>query len=79
MRRRKWAEGQAFYLFLILSGAARFVVEFWRINPRVLWGLTEYQLFSILMMAIGTTALVISLARTPKPAQASPPAKAARA
>jgi phosphatidylglycerol:prolipoprotein diacylglycerol transferase len=80
MRRRHWIEGQAFYLFLILSGAARFLVEFWRINPRVLWGLSEYQLFSILMIAIGTAAYIVSQRRAPKPAQASPPARqAARA
>ena len=80
MRRRNWIEGQVFYLFLILSGAARFLVEFWRINPRVLWGLSEYQLFSIVMMAIGTAAYLISLRRTAKPAQATPSAQeAARA
>lgn len=72
MRKRNWVEGQVFYLFLILSGAARFLVEFWRINPRVLWGLSEYQLFSILMMATGAAAYLMSLRRTPKPAQATP-------
>lgn len=80
MRTRKWAQGQVFYLFLILSGAARFVVEFWRINPRVLWGLTEYQLFSIFMMAVGTILYAISLSRAAKPAQVAVPAeKIARA
>ncbi len=58
LRRRNWREGVVFYLFLVLSGGARFLVEFWRINPRVLWGLSEYQLFSILMMVAGTAALI---------------------
>jgi phosphatidylglycerol---prolipoprotein diacylglyceryl transferase len=60
MRRRNWPAGRAFYLFLILSGAARFLVEYWRINPRVLWGLTEYQIFSILMMAVGAAAYLFA-------------------
>jgi len=60
MRKRHWTEGQAFYTFLVLSGAARFVVEFWRINPRVLWGLTEPQLFTIVMMAAGAGAFLLT-------------------
>lgn len=60
MRRRHWIEGKTFYAFLVLSGGARFLVEFWRINPRVLWGLSEYQLFSILMMVAGTALLMMT-------------------
>ena len=60
MRRRHWIEGKTFYAFLVLSGGARFLVEFWRINPRVLWGLSEYQLFSILMMIAGTALLLMT-------------------
>ncbi len=39
--------GQIFYLYLLLAGASGFVVEFVRINPRVLWGLSEAQLIAI--------------------------------
>jgi len=60
MHKRCWIEGQTFYAFLVLSGGARFLVEFWRINPRVLWGLSEYQLFSILMMIAGIAALLLT-------------------
>jgi phosphatidylglycerol---prolipoprotein diacylglyceryl transferase len=60
MRRRKWVDGRVFYLFLVLAGSARFLVEFWRINPRILWGLTEYQLFAIVMMIAGTVALLLT-------------------
>ena len=66
MRKRNWIEGRVFYLFLILSGGARFLVEFWRINPRVLLGLTEYQIFSILMMAAGGAALLWTFNRRPE-------------
>ncbi len=60
MRKRNWAPGRSFYYYLVLAGGARFLVEFWRINPRVLWGLTEYQLFSILMMIAGIVALILT-------------------
>ena len=66
MRNRHWIEGQAFYAFLVLAGGARFLVEFWRVNPRVLWGLTEYQLFSILMMIAGAAAFLIAFNKSPK-------------
>jgi phosphatidylglycerol---prolipoprotein diacylglyceryl transferase len=39
-----------------LGGAARFMVEFVRINPRVLWGLSEAQIISLLMIAAGSMA-----------------------
>ncbi len=80
MRKRNWVEGQAFHLFLILSGGARLLVEFWRINPRVLWGLTEYQLFSILIMVVGTAALLLTLNKAPEGAETNvPPKEAVRA
>jgi phosphatidylglycerol---prolipoprotein diacylglyceryl transferase len=45
--------GQQLCLYLILSGLERFLVEFLRINPRVLWGLSEAQLFSVVMITAG--------------------------
>ncbi len=76
-RKRTSVEGRIFYLFLILAGAARFLVEFWRINPRVLWGMTEYQLFSILMMVVGTGAYLFTLNREPEMASSKPTSKEA--
>ncbi|MGH7836656.1 MAG: prolipoprotein diacylglyceryl transferase family protein, partial [Candidatus Binataceae bacterium] len=40
-------------LYLILAGVARLMVEFIRINPRILWGLSEAQLISIPMITAG--------------------------
>lgn len=77
IRKRTSVEGRIFYLFLILAGAARFLVEFWRINPRVLWGMTEYQLFSILMMVVGTGAYLFTLNREPEMASSKPTSKEA--
>jgi len=41
-----------------LAGSARLLVEFIRINPRVLWGLSEAQLISIVMMICGVILVV---------------------
>ena len=42
-----------FDLYLMLAGAARFMVEFLRVNPRVWMGLSEAQLIAIVMMVLG--------------------------
>ena len=42
-----------FSFYLILAGLARFLVEIIRINPRVLWGLSQAQILSIAMVAFG--------------------------
>jgi phosphatidylglycerol:prolipoprotein diacylglycerol transferase len=56
IRKKVTLEGELLYLYLILAGAARFMVEFVRINPRVLWGLSEAQIISLIMIAAGTMA-----------------------
>jgi phosphatidylglycerol---prolipoprotein diacylglyceryl transferase len=56
IRKRVRLEGELLYLYLILVGGARFMVEFVRINPRVLWGLSEAQIISLIMIATGCTA-----------------------
>jgi len=54
LRKKGFPSGTIFWLYLILSGAARFVVEFWRVNPAVGLGITEAQWFSVILMALGT-------------------------
>jgi len=56
IRKRVTIEGELFYFYLILAGTARFVVEFVRINPRLLWGLSEAQIISLVMIAAGSMA-----------------------
>jgi phosphatidylglycerol:prolipoprotein diacylglycerol transferase len=60
MRRRGGVPGRIFYLYLLLLGACRFMVEFLRINPRVFWGLSEAQLIAIAMMVTGVIALSLT-------------------
>jgi phosphatidylglycerol:prolipoprotein diacylglycerol transferase len=50
-RRRPW--GQITGEYLILSGIARFLVEFIRINPRIFWGMTNAQLASLGAIVFG--------------------------
>ncbi|MEZ4651231.1 MAG: prolipoprotein diacylglyceryl transferase [Candidatus Eisenbacteria bacterium] len=52
-RTRAWALWGQFGLYLMLAGAERFIVEFWRINPEFALGLTTAQLFSIGLFAVG--------------------------
>ncbi len=58
MRTRFATPGLSFSVYLILAGLARFLVEIIRINPRVLWGLSQAQLLSIAMIAFGLGLLL---------------------
>jgi phosphatidylglycerol---prolipoprotein diacylglyceryl transferase len=76
IRKKVALEGELLYLYLILAGAARFVVEFVRINPRVWWGLSPAQIISLIMIATGTLAWYLAAKRRP---QASATREALRA
>jgi len=45
--------GRLFMLYLVLAGIERFSIEFLRINPRIAFGLSEAQLISIVLIAVG--------------------------
>ena len=60
LRKKEYAPGTMFWLYLALSGLARLVVEFWRLNPVFAFGLTEAQWFGVLMIFIGMWQLVKS-------------------
>ncbi len=46
--------GSLFFTYLILAGAERFFIEFLRVNPKYLIGLSGSQLISLAMIGIGT-------------------------
>jgi phosphatidylglycerol:prolipoprotein diacylglycerol transferase len=50
---------------MVLAGAARFLVEFVRINPRVFYGLSEAQLIAFAMVIVGGIALALTAKRKP--------------
>lgn len=57
--------GSILGLYLVLSGLARFLVEFLRRNPHVLWGMSNAQLASIGSMVAGVLLLVWLAVRRP--------------
>jgi phosphatidylglycerol:prolipoprotein diacylglycerol transferase len=57
-RKKEYAPGTMFWLYLALSGLARLVVEFWRLNPVFALGLTEAQWFGVLMIFVGLWQLL---------------------
>ena len=46
-------DGKIFMLYLMFAGAERFSVEFIRVNPRVILGLSEAQLIALALLLIG--------------------------
>ena len=48
-------------MYLVMSGVARFVVEFWRINPRLYLGMSNAQVAALGSVVLG--AVVIGLAQ----------------
>jgi len=51
------ARGKIFCAYLLLTGLARFLVEFLRINPRSFFGLSNAQTASLFSMALGAALL----------------------
>jgi len=52
--------GRLFALYLVLAGTERLLVEFIRRNDDVLFGLTQPQLWSLAMIAVGAVWLVLT-------------------
>jgi phosphatidylglycerol:prolipoprotein diacylglycerol transferase len=53
LRKRNYRLGMIFYIYLVLAGSMRFIVEFWRANPIVGLGMTEYQWISLVLVILG--------------------------
>ena len=59
LRKKSLPPGMIAWLYLILAGLSRFVVEFWRINPALALDLSEAQLVSSLLMVLGLLLLFV--------------------
>jgi phosphatidylglycerol---prolipoprotein diacylglyceryl transferase len=57
LRKRSLRPGVMFWSYLILAGSMRFIVEFWRANPIVGLGMTEYQWISLPLVMVGAGLL----------------------
>jgi len=53
LRKKDWTDGKLFMVYLIFTGAERLSVEFIRLNPHLLFGLSEAQLISIVLIIVG--------------------------
>jgi phosphatidylglycerol---prolipoprotein diacylglyceryl transferase len=62
-RKKDYPAGTIFWLYLILSGIARFAVEFWRVNPPIAGGLSEAQWFSLAVVILGAVMLYVQPGR----------------
>jgi phosphatidylglycerol:prolipoprotein diacylglycerol transferase len=67
--RDRFAPGVLFGLYLIFAGIERFLVEFIRRNEEIVAGLTQPQLISLAMLALGV-AIVVVRRDVPQPATA---------
>lgn len=63
--RSKWkTDGRMFYTYLVLAGVERLSVEFLRLNPRLLLGLSEAQIIAAILVIIGGIGLYSVLKET---------------
>jgi phosphatidylglycerol---prolipoprotein diacylglyceryl transferase len=53
IRKKTTPSGKLFMMYLILAGIERFAIEFFRPNPRIVFGLSEAQLIAFVLIAIG--------------------------
>lgn len=60
--------GALFWSYLLLAGVARFLLEFVRLNPVLLAGLSQAQVISIGLMLAGGGLLMLNRHRPPAPA-----------
>jgi phosphatidylglycerol:prolipoprotein diacylglycerol transferase len=59
LRKKITVDGKLFFVYLVFAGSERFFVEFIRINPMLIAGLSEAQLISLLLIIIGTAGIFL--------------------
>lgn len=57
-RWQNFKDGWLFYSFLLLHSLSRFVLEFWRLNEKIFFGLTQAQTISIILFAFSFFYLI---------------------
>lgn len=60
-RRGTWPEGISFAICLVVVGTSIFLIHYIHLAPKVAWGLTEAQLFSLLLVPFGGWMLMKTL------------------
>jgi phosphatidylglycerol---prolipoprotein diacylglyceryl transferase len=59
LRKREWPDGRLFFLYLLLNGLPRFLVEFIRLNPKLMLGLTQAQVIGVVFMIVSAAGMYI--------------------
>jgi phosphatidylglycerol:prolipoprotein diacylglycerol transferase len=62
--------GAQFAAYLVLSSIARFLLEFVRVNPPLLFGLSQAQVISLGLIAVG---VFLFIAKREEPSPVAPP------
>lgn len=60
LRKKDLAEGKLFFLYLILNGLPRLLVEFIRLNPKIAFGMSQAQIVGILFIITGIAGWIYS-------------------
>lgn len=64
LRKREFKTGTIFFIYLIMNGAARFLVEFIRRNPSALLGLTQAQIIAFAFIAAGAAGIIYNMKKS---------------
>jgi phosphatidylglycerol---prolipoprotein diacylglyceryl transferase len=64
LRSRSLPDGMVFMIYLLLASTFRFVIEFWRLNPRLLSGFSEAQVLAVALFCLGLVGIVLIRRRT---------------
>jgi phosphatidylglycerol:prolipoprotein diacylglycerol transferase len=59
IRRKPLPDGMVFMIYLLLASTFRFVIEFWRLNPKLIGGFSEAQVLAIALFCAGLIGLLL--------------------
>jgi len=65
LRKRPAPDGWLFFVYLIISGLERFFIEFIRLNPKWARGLSQSQLISLSLVAVGIVGILMKRGEVP--------------
>ncbi len=75
IRTRPHPNGTLLWWYLVLASTARLLIEFVRINPPMVFGLTEAQVISLILIAVGAWRLVAARGPSVHPVASLSPSK----
>lgn len=63
VRKKKWPLGSKFFLYLFLHALFRFSIEFIRLNPRDVFGVSQAQFLSLILMTLSLGYVIVAFTR----------------